>query len=166
MFESSAVCFMSAPVTHCRVSWPHTLLHWLLTQGVEVGRKLRTVIVHAVAVRRKHAVNSLQMCMQVPCVAVVENMSFFDGEDGRRYTPFGAGSGDRIQREFGLPHLIRFPIAEDISQAGDGGRAALWLPPSCVLQCQFLPGTPCCSIRVLAACCHQPKRCSPAEIVQ
>jgi NUBPL iron-transfer P-loop NTPase len=61
---------------------------------------------------------------QVPCVAVVENMSFFDGEDGRRYTPFGAGSGDRIQREFGLPHLIRFPIAEDISQAGDGASAA------------------------------------------
>ena len=60
-------------------------------------------------------------------MAVVENMSFFDGEDGRRYTPFGAGSGDRIQREFGLPHLIRFPIAEDISQAGDGEPTA---PPA------------------------------------
>lgn len=60
------------------------------------------------------------MPSQVPCVAVVENMSYFDGDDGRRYTPFGAGSGDRIQREFGLPHIVRFPIAEDISQAGDG----------------------------------------------
>jgi hypothetical protein len=29
----------------------------------------------------------------VPCVAVVENMSFFDGDDGKRYHPFGTGSG-------------------------------------------------------------------------
>ncbi len=49
-------------------------------------------------------------------------MSYFDGDDGKRYTPFGAGSGDRIQREFGLPHIVRFPIAEDISQAGDGAQ--------------------------------------------
>ena len=65
-------------------------------------------------------------------MAVVENMSYFDGHDGRRYTPFGAGSGDRIQREFGLPHIVRFPIAEDISSAGDGGAfsSTFFLPAS------------------------------------
>lgn len=58
--------------------------------------------------------------MQVPCVAVVENMSYFDGHDGTRYRPFGAGSGDRIVADFGLPHLVRFPIVADLSAAGDG----------------------------------------------
>lgn len=57
---------------------------------------------------------------QVPCVAAVENMSYFDGDDGKRYYPFGAGSGDRLRTEFGLPHLLRFPIAPAISAAGDG----------------------------------------------
>ena len=53
-------------------------------------------------------------------MAVVENMSFFDGDDGKRYRPFGAGSGDRIVADFGLPHLVRFPIVADLSAAGDG----------------------------------------------
>jgi Mrp family chromosome partitioning ATPase len=60
--------------------------------------------------------------LAVPCVAVVENMSFFDGDDGKRYYPFGQGSGERIQREFGLPNLVRFPIVPDLSAAGDGGK--------------------------------------------
>jgi hypothetical protein len=39
---------------------------------------------------------------------------------GARYHPFGQGSGERIQQDFGLPNLIKFPIIPDLSAAGDG----------------------------------------------
>ena len=58
--------------------------------------------------------------LAVPCVAVVENMSYFDGDDGKRYRPFGTGSGERIKAEFGVPNLVQFPIVPDLSVAGDG----------------------------------------------
>ena len=68
--------------------------------------------------------------MAVPCVAVVENMAYFDGDDGKRYRPFGAGSGDRIQKEFGLPNLVRFPIIPELSAAGDGGKPLVAADPT------------------------------------
>ncbi|PNW88802.1 hypothetical protein CHLRE_01g045902v5 [Chlamydomonas reinhardtii] len=74
----------------------------------------------------------------VPCVAVVENMSYFDGEDGKRYFPFGQGSGERIQRDFGLPNLIRFPIVPDLSAAGDGGRPLVVSSPASATASTFM----------------------------
>lgn len=68
--------------------------------------------------------------LQVPCVAVVENMAYFDGDDGKRYLPFGAGSGERIQRDFGVPNLVRFPIMPDLSAAGDGGKPLVVSDPA------------------------------------
>ena len=56
---------------------------------------------------------------QVPCIAVVENMAYFDGA-GQRFFPFGEGSGARICSEFGLPNLTRMPIIPELSAAGDG----------------------------------------------
>ncbi|EFN59981.1 hypothetical protein CHLNCDRAFT_133105 [Chlorella variabilis] len=67
--------------------------------------------------------------LMVPCVAVVENMSYFDA-DGKRYFPFGKGSGERIQHEFGLPNLVRFPIVPELSAAGDGGRPVVVQDPA------------------------------------
>ncbi|PSC74969.1 fe-S cluster assembly factor chloroplastic [Micractinium conductrix] len=67
--------------------------------------------------------------LMVPCVAVVENMSYFDAE-GKRFFPFGQGSGDRIVGEFGLPNLVRFPIVPDLSAAGDSGRPVVVSDPT------------------------------------
>ncbi|KAL0035528.1 hypothetical protein WJX77_010743 [Trebouxia sp. C0004] len=75
--------------------------------------------------------------LAVPCVAVVENMSYFE-VNGVRHLPFGAGSGDRIVRDFGLPNLIRFPIVADLSAAGDGGRPLVVADPMGAVAQQFM----------------------------
>ncbi|KAK6151782.1 hypothetical protein DH2020_014417 [Rehmannia glutinosa] len=61
-----------------------------------------------------------KLCVQVPCVAVVENMCHFDA-DGKRYYPFGRGSGSQVVQEFGIPHLFEFPIRPTLSASGDSG---------------------------------------------
>lgn len=69
--------------------------------------------------------------LQVPCVAVAENMAYFTAPDtGNVYEPFGRGSGERIQNDFGVPHLVRFPITEDLSAAGDGGNPLVCSQPN------------------------------------
>ncbi|XP_061366486.1 fe-S cluster assembly factor HCF101, chloroplastic isoform X1 [Gastrolobium bilobum] len=58
--------------------------------------------------------------LKVPCVAVVENMCHFDA-DGKRYYPFGRGSGSQVVEQFGIPHLFDLPIRPTLSASGDSG---------------------------------------------
>ncbi|CAA2982480.1 fe-S cluster assembly factor HCF101, chloroplastic isoform X1 [Olea europaea subsp. europaea] len=57
---------------------------------------------------------------KVPCVAVVENMCHFDA-NGKRYYPFGKGSGSQVVEQFGIPHLFELPIRPTLSASGDSG---------------------------------------------
>ncbi|KAG6421140.1 hypothetical protein SASPL_117689 [Salvia splendens] len=52
--------------------------------------------------------------------AVVENMCHFDA-DGKRYYPFGRGSGSQVVQEFGIPNLFELPIRPTLSVYGDSG---------------------------------------------
>ncbi|XP_057967974.1 fe-S cluster assembly factor HCF101, chloroplastic [Malania oleifera] len=58
--------------------------------------------------------------LKVPCVAVVENMCHFEA-DGKRYFPFGRGSGSQVVQQFGIPHLFDLPIRPTLSASGDSG---------------------------------------------
>eukprot|EP01018_Ginkgo_biloba_P021139 Gb_01826 [translate_table: standard] len=58
--------------------------------------------------------------LKVPCIAVVENMCHFDA-DGKRYYPFGKGSGSQVVQQFGIPHLFELPIRPNLSASGDSG---------------------------------------------
>ncbi|KAF2952024.1 fe-S cluster assembly factor HCF101, chloroplastic isoform X1 [Oryza sativa Japonica Group] len=58
--------------------------------------------------------------LKVPCVAVVENMCYFDA-DGKRFYPFGQGSGAQVVQQFGIPHLFDLPIRPTLSASGDTG---------------------------------------------
>lgn len=74
----------------------------------------------------------------VPCVAVAENMATFTGDDGKIYRPFGQGAGTRIQTEFGVPHVVAFPIEPSLAAAGDGGTPLVVSSPVCATAATFM----------------------------
>lgn len=137
-------------------------------------------------------------------MAVVENMSYFEA-DGKRYFPFGQGSGEcrlglsgilaeaygdlqhtvwmvlahppehtcppalllppsaprlpsfrlypmpgeRIQKEFGLPNLVRFPIVPDLSAAGDTGKPVVVEVRQPACESQADTSSPCLARQLL-----------------
>ncbi len=53
---------------------------------------------------------------------MVENMSWFTGDDGTRYELFGAGGGEELADELGVPLLARIPLVPALREGGDVGR--------------------------------------------
>jgi len=69
------------------------------------------------------AVKALNMFQQLktPVLGVVENMSYFVGDDGKRYEIFRHGGGQRLATEAGVPFLGEVPIDPRVAQSGDAG---------------------------------------------
>jgi ATP-binding protein involved in chromosome partitioning len=59
--------------------------------------------------------------VKVPVLGVVENMSYFVGDDGKRYDIFRAGGGKRLAAEAGVPLLGELPIDPRVAECGDAG---------------------------------------------
>ena len=54
--------------------------------------------------------------------AVVENMSWFRGEDEKRYDIFGSGGGEALDNELDVPLLGQVPLVTELREGGDVGR--------------------------------------------
>jgi ATP-binding protein involved in chromosome partitioning len=52
---------------------------------------------------------------------VVENMSWFTGDDGKRYELFGAGGGADLAARLGVPLLGRVPLVPELRAGSDSG---------------------------------------------
>lgn len=59
--------------------------------------------------------------VRVPVLGIVENMSYFMGDDGRRYEIFRHGGGKKLASEAGVPFLGEIPIDPRVAECGDGG---------------------------------------------
>lgn len=60
---------------------------------------------------------------------VVENMSWFTGDDGQRYEIFGSGGGAELADELGVPLLGRIPLLPPLREGGDSGRPVMAVDP-------------------------------------
>jgi ATP-binding protein involved in chromosome partitioning len=54
-------------------------------------------------------------------VGVVENMSWFRGDDGKHYELFGAGGGAALAADLGVPLLGQVPLVPALREGGDAG---------------------------------------------
>ena len=60
--------------------------------------------------------------VNLPVKGIIENMSWFTGDDGTRYEIFGAGGGKDLADELGVPLLGQLPLVQELREGGDDGK--------------------------------------------
>jgi ATP-binding protein involved in chromosome partitioning len=78
-----------------------------------------------VAQRSAFAARRLKLSVR----GVVENMSWFTGDDGTRYELFGAGGGQTLAADLGIPLLGKVPLVTAVRQGADEGRPIVAVEP-------------------------------------
>ena len=70
-------------------------------------------------VARRAALMAAEVDQQV--IGVVENMSWFTGDDGKRYELFGAGGGQDLANELDVDLMARIPLLPEMGRGADQG---------------------------------------------
>jgi len=60
---------------------------------------------------------------------VIENMSYFEGDDGKRYEIFGEGGGQILANKLEIPLLGQVPILSELRKGGDSGQPIIVSDP-------------------------------------
>ena len=66
----------------------------------------------------------------VKIIGLVDNMSFFKGEDGKKYPIFGEGGVKRTAEEFSKEFLCEIPIDPEVGKSGDQGKPIVESSPN------------------------------------
>lgn len=59
--------------------------------------------------------------LKLPVRGVIENLSWFTGDDGTRYELFGSGGGQRLADDLKVPLLGQVPLVPAVREGGDVG---------------------------------------------
>ena len=59
--------------------------------------------------------------VELDVIGIIENMSWFRGDDGKRYELFGAGGGAELAAQVGVPLLGQVPLVPALREGGDDG---------------------------------------------
>ena len=68
---------------------------------------------------------------------VIENMSWFTGDDGTRYEIFGAGGGEELAARIEVPFLGKIPLVPELREGGDSGRPIVAVDPDAEASAAF-----------------------------
>ena len=67
--------------------------------------------------------------VNLPVKGIIENMSWFTGDDGKRYEIFGSGGGQALADDLGVPLLGQLPLLPALRDGGDTGRPITAVSP-------------------------------------
>jgi ATP-binding protein involved in chromosome partitioning len=67
--------------------------------------------------------------VNLPVRGVIENMSWFTGDDGRRYEIFGAGGGRELAERLEVPLVGQIPLLQDLREGSDEGKPVAAVDP-------------------------------------
>ncbi len=67
--------------------------------------------------------------VNLPVKGIIENMSWFTGDDGKRYELFGAGGGQLLADQLGVPLLGQLPLVNALREGGDDGHPITAVDP-------------------------------------
>ena len=67
--------------------------------------------------------------VHLPVKGIIENMSWFTGDDGKRYEIFGSGGGQELADELGIPLLGQIPLLPRLREGGDDGHPITAVDP-------------------------------------
>ena len=67
--------------------------------------------------------------LKVPIIGLVDNMSFFESDEGKKYNIFGEGGVQRVARDYKKKLLGKIPINIDLRIAADNGKPLFAVNP-------------------------------------
>jgi ATP-binding protein involved in chromosome partitioning len=62
-------------------------------------------------------------------IGVVENMSWFTGDDGKQYEIFGSGGGEELAEDLDVPFMGKIPLVTGIREGADVGKPITVVEP-------------------------------------
>jgi ATP-binding protein involved in chromosome partitioning len=86
-------------------------------------------------VARRAALMAAEVDQQV--IGVVENMSWFTGDDDKRYELFGSGGGASLASELGVDLLAQIPLVPEMGRGADVGRPVSIAAPGSEVAASF-----------------------------
>jgi len=124
-----------------RVDWgdPDYLLFDMPPGTGDVALSMNTYLPHAellvvttpqpAAERVAQRSASMAAKVNTPVLGVIENMSWFTGDDGRRYELFGSGGGAALAAKLGVPLIAQVPFVTALRAGGDVGAPIVLTDP-------------------------------------
>ena len=67
--------------------------------------------------------------VNLPVRGVIENMSWFTGDDGKKYEIFGSGGGQALADDVGVPLIGQLPLVPELREGGDDGKPIAGVDP-------------------------------------